>query len=81
MITFKIRFCCDGSILSAEDNKGREICQYAIGPTSTNIILDVIGQIINKAEPIVGNKIALVDIVPTEPKKAKRKKKGKEDEC
>lgn len=73
MNTIKIQFCEQGSILIAEGGDGREICQYAISPESTYALLDVIGNVINCAEPIIGNKIEMVD----DPDEDEPKKKGK----
>ena len=73
MTTFKIQFCEDGCILIAEAADGREVCQYAISPESTYAILDVIGNVLNCAEPISGNKVKLIDL----PEDGKPKKKGK----
>ena len=76
MTTIKLQFCEEGGFLIAEAGDGREICQYAISPESTYAILDIIGNVINLAEPIIGNKIAMVDIKPDDDK-PKKKGKGK----
>lgn len=75
MTTFKFNFCEEGGILIAETPDGREVCQYAISPESAYAILDVIGNVLNCAEPILGNKIAMVDIKPDDDKPKKGKKK------
>jgi hypothetical protein len=79
MTTFKLQFCEEGSFLVVDDSTGKEVCQYALSPESTYAILDVIGNVLNCAEPITGNKIALVDIVP-EAKAKPKKKKGKDND-
>lgn len=76
MTTFKFQFCEEGSFLIVEAPDGREICQYVISPESTYAILDVIGNVLNCAEPILGNKVQMIDIPPD----AKPKKKGKKND-
>lgn len=75
MFTFKLRLCDEGSMFSAYTNDGDEICHYAISPESTYAILEVIGNVINIAEPIIGNKISLVESLPVKSKGKKREKK------
>lgn len=77
MVTFKFKVCDEGGILTAEDRAGEELSRYAISPESTYAILDVIGNVRACADPIMGQKIELIDEPDKKPRKGKGKDNGK----